>query len=88
MPNTNTTLNPLQPYATWTYIPFVGFDNYIGGRSLTAIRDIVTDYRIWLLSNAGGHSIEWEWHTGHNVAQGVYIKDEQVALIFRLRFGI
>jgi hypothetical protein len=87
MPNTNSTSNPM--HDGWMYIPFIGYDvNYRGAHSLEAIRDIVADYRIWLLSHSGDRGIEWEWRTGHNVAQGVYIRDEQVALIFRLRFGI
>jgi len=44
--------------------------------------------RDWLNINAGKENLEWGWHWDGAIGQGVYIKDESMALIFRLTAGV
>jgi len=48
----------------------------------------VTKIREWLEANAGIQDIGWKWIRGDTVTQGVIIADDQVAVMFRLKFGL
>ena len=45
-------------------------------------------YREWLEENAGAENLYWKWNRGDLVAQGVWIEDHEVALMFKLKFGL
>lgn len=49
---------------------------------------LINDFRGWLEDNAGPEEVEWRWRRGDLVAQGVYIRDGQVAVAFKLKFNI
>ncbi len=46
------------------------------------------EYRDWLELHAGPEDVGWKWRRGNMVAQGVYIQDEDVAIVFKLKFGL
>lgn len=63
----------------------------------TFTSNLMYDYRIWLNKNAGmnGPELEdpevlkdWDWLRGDRYARGVYIRDPEVAVMFRLTFDL
>jgi hypothetical protein len=48
------------------------------------IEDVIT----WLMATAGEYEKDWLWCRGDIIANGVYIQDPQVAVLFRLRFNV
>ena len=49
---------------------------------------IMTTVRKWLLDNAGEENVDWHWNRGDLRARGVYIEDESIAIMFKLRFAV
>ena len=48
----------------------------------------LTEYRDWLEEHAGLEQDTWYWCRGDRFAKGVYIKDGQVAIMFKLKFDL
>lgn len=48
----------------------------------------ITDVRDWLDKYAGLEEKEWQWERGDLLAVGVSIKRKEIAILFRLKFGI
>jgi hypothetical protein len=45
-------------------------------------------YAEWCDKVAGPENEEWWWKRGNMYGQGIYFKDEQVALMFKLKFPV
>lgn len=67
------------------------------GTPHTFAANLLYDYRIWLDKHAGKNGPElettdalkdWDWHRGDRFARGVYIRDPEVAVMFKLKFGL
>ena len=70
---------------TWSFVKFPDFDQ----RAEWKISgDTLTNYRTFLEKNAGEETDTWYWLRGDRFAQGVYIKDKQVAVMFKLVFNV
>ena len=70
---------------TWSFVKFPDFDK----RAEWKISgDTLTDYRTFLEQHSGEEIDTWYWLRGDRFAQGVYIKDEAVAVMFRLKFDL
>jgi len=67
-----------------TYIPFAE-RHVVNG--LTIYNEFL-QYRVWLEEHAGAEEVAWRWLRGDMVAQGVYIQDEAVAVVFKLKFAV
>ena len=44
--------------------------------------------RDWLETHASGEWEKWMWLTGNRFARGVYIRDDDIAIMFKLKFSI
>jgi hypothetical protein len=69
----------------WSYIKFPPF-NYTPG--WVDQSDAIDSFRGWLEEWGGVEDYKWYWHRGDRFAKGVYIKDADVAIMFRLRFDV
>jgi len=74
---------------------YIKFPNYEIIPMVTA-SDLLRSYMVWLNEHAGnGPTIndeqllkEWDWVRGDRYARGVYIRDPEVATMFKLKFTL
>lgn len=45
-------------------------------------------YAKWCDEMAGVEGVDWYWKRGDLYGQGIYFKDEQVAIMFKLKFPV
>lgn len=69
----------------WAYIKFPDFDHMAEWR---ASSNTLTEYRAFLETHAGNEIEGWYWDRGDRFAQGVHIKDDSVAIMFKLKFEL
>jgi len=72
--------------SSWTYVDLRDLDHdqrpfFIKGK-------ILTEYRAWLLEHVGPCLEAWSYRTGDRYAQGIYFKNAQDAIIFKLSFNV
>jgi len=69
----------------WVYIKFPDFDAMA---FLKYPGTTLTEYRKFLETTAGPEYIAWIWARGDRFARGVFIKDVEVATLFKLRYDL
>jgi hypothetical protein len=69
---------------------YIDFDGAFAraGKSHLKFGPLVDSYRIWLEEHAGMEEQGWYWRRGDIIADGGYIVDDEVALLFKLKFEI
>ncbi len=70
-----------------SYIPFTKINNSSCYGSVEST-NMARDYRWWLVEHAGAQDFDWRWHVGDLYAQGVHIYDEEIAILFKLKFDV
>lgn len=75
---------------------YIKFPNYEVVPIITASQTVL-GMRAWLIEHAGPEADSdnktdidgaWKWNRGDRYARGVYIRDPQLATIFKLRFQL
>ena len=67
------------PYISFEYARLNMLDWSIAG-------SWVMERRRWLEEHVGQEYFEWKFRIGDRFAEGVYIKDEKLAILFKLAF--
>ena len=71
-------------FSNWTYVDLHDLDN--DPRSYGVKVRLMNSYMIWLEEHLGSRGETWEYRSGDRYAQGIYFKEAQVALMFKLSF--
>lgn len=68
-----------------TYVGFPDFDRVADWR---VSGNTLTEYRKFLEEHSGVEDWDWAWSRGDRFARGVYINEEAVAVLFKLKFDL
>jgi hypothetical protein len=69
------------------YIDFSGAYEK-AGKNHFKHKPLVDEWRAWLLENIGAEEQAWYWRRGDLIADGVYITNDEDAVLFKLRFEL
>jgi hypothetical protein len=69
----------------WSYVAFPPFNSMSGWMDQA---DAIDSFRRWLEEWCSPEGVGWFWRRGDRFAEGVYIQDPSIAVMFKLKFDV